>query len=77
MEKYLSVRESSDVLTTGTLVAASDFTQQQKAPESETDIKIEAEEVGPSKAIQQDSVSADPWPYLKEFLTFVKINNFF
>ena len=48
MKKYLLARESSDVSTTGTLVAATDLTHQQKAPKSKTDIEIEAEKVGSS-----------------------------
>ena len=51
MEKYLLARESSEVSTIGTLVATTSdltvLTHQQKALQSETDFKIEAEEVGP------------------------------
>ena len=48
MEKYLLARESSDISSTGMLVATSDLTHQQKVPEGENDIEIEAEEVRPS-----------------------------
>ena len=78
MEKYLVARESGEVSTAP--VAASDLTHQQNAPENEIHIENREREecsdiagqVGPSKTLQQDSVSADPWPYLKDFVTFVK-----
>ena len=49
--KIVAVPESSDVSTIGALVATGDLTHQQKAPESETDILIEAEEVWPSNML--------------------------